>query len=376
MVFSKFINKAFERNHNDENVSNKQSNTKKGFSSKGSKNNKLNTNNVNSSSNSNISSSDESTMSTILLDNHHADHTKIGDYKQTPNIQSNNHNIIIGNSICTPSNNANILNDTRFFLDLKMTQHHLGASSLVNCISSTSPFNQQIQHNLHLHQKQQLEQQINNLNQLEQNRKNLDINNTRDFALNQQNIDKYLLSLPLNAHNIQTQQITQQPQQQQQQQSNNKIHLKCKCKRKNSGNIFNCIECTRNYPINVRRSKDGEETNSFYMDKHNILVKSKINERLFKEKTKKTEHLKKVGEEYDEDDENDNDDDNSDGYHENESNLVNELQANELRIKLKPSPVPISSRLISLLALNKQVSSSTSFVPPPNINLALFQNKK
>lgn len=378
MVFSKFINKAFERSHNDENVSNKQKIvTNKSVNKKGSKNNKLNNNtnnnnNVNSSSNSNISSSDESTTSTILLDNHQADSPKTINSNSTPKLQSNNHNMFV-NTSCGPSNNhcANILNDTRYFLDLKMTQHQLGASSIVHPISSsTVPFNQQIQHQLQL---KQLES-----NQHHQNR--ISLNNTRpgdDYVLNKQNIDNYLLSLPLNTNNInniQTHYSQQTAQQQQQQPNNNKIHLKCKCKRKNSGNIFNCIECTRNYPINVRRSKDGEETNSFYLDKQNLLAKSKISERLFKEKTKKRENLKQVGEEYEEDDE--NDDDNLDSYDENESHVVNELQANELKIQLKPSPVPISSRLISLLALNKQISSSTSFVPPPNINLALFQNKK
>ncbi len=98
--------------------------------------------------------------------------------------------------------------------------------------------------------------------------------------------------------------------------------LKCICHPNQKR--FDCYECTQNYPVNVRRSKDGEE------EKKQQEVFNKSDQILsIKTKTKKTDPD----------------------------------EQKPTSITLKPSPIPVSSSLLSLLALTKP---SNTFIPPPN----------
>lgn len=91
-----------------------------------------------------------------------------------------------------------------------------------------------------------------------------------------------------------------------------------------SERFYNCNYCTSNYPISVRRSKDGEETD-------------------YSSKLKQT--------------------------FENRIESSNDLA----KINLKPSPLPVSSHLIALLSLT---APSNKFIPPPNKNLAALNQTK
>lgn len=97
------------------------------------------------------------------------------------------------------------------------------------------------------------------------------------------------------------------------------INRKCICKNENE-KLFNCLECTRNYPVSVRRSRDDEDTKNY---------------------------------------------------------LIKDVSMSaSIKLSLKPSPIPTSSTLIDLLALTKP---SNTFITPPNINIAHFikqQSKK
>ena len=89
---------------------------------------------------------------------------------------------------------------------------------------------------------------------------------------------------------------------------------------------YNCNYCTSNYPISVRRSKDGEETD---------------------------QHLNRLRPVY--------------GKDETNAGLQSP------KIHLRPSPLPVSSHLIALLTLT---SPSNKFIPPPNKNLASITQTK
>ncbi len=104
--------------------------------------------------------------------------------------------------------------------------------------------------------------------------------------------------------------------------NNNLKRIKCTCKPNQKH--FNCLQCTQSFPINVRRSKDGEEDEEEEEEKKQNLVNYFF-------------------------------------LADNNSNEKSSLQ--NTIINLKPTPIPVSSTLMSLLALNKP---GNTFIPPPN----------
>lgn len=99
---------------------------------------------------------------------------------------------------------------------------------------------------------------------------------------------------------------------------------------------FDCFQCTQNYPINVRRSKDGEEEHNYFYSKNDTTNLDQIN------CSNDNNKMKVLF-----------------------SSMDNEAasDSSEQVVFLKPSPIPVSSSLLSLLALTKP---SNTFVPPPN----------
>lgn len=134
-----------------------------------------------------------------------------------------------------------------------------------------------------------------------------------------------------------------------QQQLKSKQTNKCICLNENE-RLYNCLHCTSNYPICVRRSKDGEETN---YKSELVIANNSLNS------NSRTNHFNQ--------------------YNHNNSNFESSstmassssISSSTGKMNLKQSPIPLSSStLIALL-------TSNTFIPPPNINLAHFkQNKK
>ncbi|CAF0888319.1 unnamed protein product [Brachionus calyciflorus] len=95
---------------------------------------------------------------------------------------------------------------------------------------------------------------------------------------------------------------------------------KCIC---GNDKLYNCTYCTSNYPISVRRSKDGEEDNCVLCNcgKNNNDQKNDVNA----------------------------------SFSRKHQNFV-----------LKPSPFPVSSHLLELMTLT---NPSCKFTPPPNKSL-------
>ncbi|CAF0798011.1 unnamed protein product [Brachionus calyciflorus] len=117
---------------------------------------------------------------------------------------------------------------------------------------------------------------------------------------------------------------------------------KCICKNEK---LYNCFHCTSSFPISVRRSKDGEESN--------YVINTTINESIISTKNENIDNK-------------------------SESSFSSSISESTVpatpKLNLKPSPIPISSHLIALLTLT---NPSNKFIPPPNKSLAtLKQNNK
>lgn len=110
-------------------------------------------------------------------------------------------------------------------------------------------------------------------------------------------------------------------------------YARCLCNKLNQKQ-FDCLHCTQNYPINVRRSKDGEEDYINYLKNNQNSKDVKLLITSFNKHQQQKQQ---------------------------QQHQMNEIN-NDI-ILLKPSPIPVSSSLLSLLALTKP---SNTFIPPPN----------
>ena len=120
---------------------------------------------------------------------------------------------------------------------------------------------------------------------------------------------------------------------------------KCQCNANQKQ--FDCAECTQYYPVNVRRSKDGEEA---VQPRHINCLDNRTN-------LNKCEAARSPQRPV------------SLATSDNTSNMTSfSGNSNSNSPRLKPSPSPISSTLLSLLALNKP---SNTFIPPPNVTISL-----
>ena len=119
---------------------------------------------------------------------------------------------------------------------------------------------------------------------------------------------------------------------------------KCICKNITEKK-FNCNVCTQNYPVNVRRSKDGEEETNVYINNRNMINSScNFDKNITYNQTNRMTQNKATYE---------------------KNNITNKTNAN---LYTKP---PISSNLLSILALNKP---GNVFIPPPNVSLQSQSN--
>ena len=177
----------------------------------------------------------------------------------------------------------------------------------------------------------------------------------------------------------------------------------CNCRRK--GRSHNCPRCTLYYPVSVARSRDADEGSLGYLlkckpsnsdrksipasaigvdrraniDENNAIrrtattaaasaqnVKNKTSASYFSvtpvEVSNNSNGCSSVS----------NNSSSSSSNSSSSSMSISDQQRSAFTIQLKPSPIPISANLIALLALNKP--HGTTFVPPPNKSLAIFQN--
>lgn len=142
----------------------------------------------------------------------------------------------------------------------------------------------------------------------------------------------------------------------------------CKCRKKCK--IFNCAKCTIDYPILVRRSVDELESHGHILS---IDHDDDDDQTIKKLKTPKnlTNRISPLAQ---------TDSSCSVSLSSSSSSissanvLLNSAVPMSINsLVLKPSPIPVSSTLISLLNLNRP---NNSFIPPPNMNIALFQHAK
>ena len=158
----------------------------------------------------------------------------------------------------------------------------------------------------------------------------------------------------------------------------------CKCRKR--GKIFNCSKCTRNYPIHVRRTFGDGETNGSIFSVESDRLPSTFNLRnkaqAASTSTSVSSSFNPNSRSYDGATHHDQliqrtDESSSSSYSSSSSSSSSYRHLSKsvttASLKLKPSPIPVSSTLLSLLSLNKP---NNSFAPPPNINIALFQNGK
>ncbi len=148
----------------------------------------------------------------------------------------------------------------------------------------------------------------------------------------------------------------------------------CSCKRK--GRSHNCAMCTMYYPVSVMRSRDGEYDALNYLIKYKNIQKSlvatnthaPVTRSVVEENDDATQNASNVHRKTvpSSDSSSSSSADSSDvGYYD---------QMPPVTIQLKPSPIPISANLVSLLVLSSQ-QHTTTFVPPPNKSLAIFRNQ-
>jgi hypothetical protein len=153
---------------------------------------------------------------------------------------------------------------------------------------------------------------------------------------------------------------------------NSQQKIKCKCK--TNQKQFDCVVCTQFYPVNVRRSMDGEETNythyinhknaqntcldrtNLALNEHNQSISHSSTSAIMNNKTEKAENFSHL---------------------ENSSvgSAASDLSTHnyEAKVILKPSPIPISSTLMSLLAMTKP---NNMFIPPPNVSISITQSQQ
>jgi hypothetical protein len=163
---------------------------------------------------------------------------------------------------------------------------------------------------------------------------------------------------------------------------------KSKCICRNNEKHFGCVECTRHYPVSVRRSKDDEETRvmtteKLENDRRQFEIKLKMSST-----TKTTTTLSEAQQQkqqmqmaplIDELVESSSSDATI-STSESSSSCSTSASENyeSIILNLKPSPIPASSSLIALLALTRPTNK---FRAPPNVSLAhmnqqeLFDNK-
>ena len=151
---------------------------------------------------------------------------------------------------------------------------------------------------------------------------------------------------------------------------------KCICRNKEEHH-FKCLACTRDYPISVRRSKDGEEAQAKRRnDRKEFEKKIRIdnknenyeNRSLIPNTTTSDRNASPLSESS-----TSAESSSSSSYNSNSSSSTSHVNYESKILNLKPSPIPISSALIALLALTKPTNK---FRPPPNVNLAhVIQNE-
>lgn len=146
--------------------------------------------------------------------------------------------------------------------------------------------------------------------------------------------------------------------------SKSKAYKRCTCKKNQKQ--FDCHECTQPFPIQVRRSRDGE-SGILYNLEHNFYMQSQAIEA--QSATSKTSNksridpnlISSVEEESDE---------GSGSSNSSSSNCSLTTQNHQPAIILKPTPFKtVSPTLLSLLAMS---NPNSRFVPPPNISLSTY----
>lgn len=172
--------------------------------------------------------------------------------------------------------------------------------------------------------------------------------------------------------------------------------LKCICK--NNEKHFKCFSCTQNYPISVRRSKD-DEASTIAAAATAVSAANQLNKQQKRAKERmefearfnnnsmqhgtsggvnKSQHHNQqqqqaaalTSQSYSESSSIESHTSSSLSSSSSSSSDSNVYDATIL--KLKPSPIPISSTLIALLALTNP--GNNKFRPPPNVNLAHHVN--
>lgn len=145
--------------------------------------------------------------------------------------------------------------------------------------------------------------------------------------------------------------------------SNSKTYKRCTCKKNQKQ--FDCHECTQPFPIQVRRSRDGE-SGILYNLQHNCYTQSQADAQSAANKTSNKSRMdpnliSSVEEESDE---------GSGSSNSSSSNCSLTTQNHQPAITLKPTPFKtVSPTLLSLLAMS---NPNSRFVPPPNISLSTY----
>jgi hypothetical protein len=171
--------------------------------------------------------------------------------------------------------------------------------------------------------------------------------------------------------------------------NNNQNNVKNKCNCKLNSNIFNCLICTKNYPINVRRSRDGESNNFNQQKKQQQQMLSKHQQAYLSDlqqfnnnnnmtKYQMANNINSMITSVHSDTSSTADESSSSSSsssisnNNNNNNITSSYHDyHHIRLNLKPSPIPVSSTLISLLSLN---SPNNKFIAPPNKSIAIFSN--